>query len=67
MEVGDLVTLKRELNADPIWHCHGVGLIIDFYYNDTDLTEYFCVSFKDDWTWWASYELVLINACKKSI
>ena len=60
MKVGDLVIPIRE-DVGVVGVDYGIGLITDSYYNDADLTEYFCVDWKHEHQWWAKHELKMVG------
>ena len=60
MKVGDLVVIA----SNRLFNREEIGLVIDEFYNGSDLTQYFQVKWDHEIEWWAEYELVAIN--KKS-
>tara|TARA_B100001123_G_scaffold448460_3_gene609722 strand:+ start:1450 stop:1632 length:183 start_codon:yes stop_codon:yes gene_type:complete len=57
MKVGDLVVPLRTKEEAGL----GFGLIIESYFNDSDLTEYFYVAWKHEAQWWSELELKVID------
>ena len=61
MRVGDLVIpISDDVGIQGV--DYGIGLITDSYYNDADLTEYFCVDWQHEYQWWADTELKILNS-----
>ena len=71
MKVGDLV--KPSLNwsfsaqeGESLEDAYGVGVIIDFYYDDVSGFDYFHVAWKHQAEWWMQDELQLVSETSES-